>query len=201
MQENNILFSKMADWYGPEIHKAWNKEALYMETHDTEFKQVESCCGAKEAFGIYGLLARFDMDRLICKECKEKEEEADDAEDAEEVKDAEETKKEKKNAGYVRPDYLGNLSKYEENYIGLYPYLDTDEIKEYIIENPGCLIKTNEFIGLSPMEYLERLYNSTELALLCPFQYTSLVESHRGDYVLDALNKVRAFCEDHVDVL
>lgn len=151
------------------------QEAFWLE-HKTQYRQLPACsCGLKNST-IYHLIARLDLDRWICIKCRDKEEESEE----ESEEQGEETVSRK------------------PHYIKSYPYLDTTDIKRFIKKNPGCLYDFDIFVGLSPLEYVERLYNSTQYLLLDPWTDSFLSESHRGGYVLHALQITSALFKKQI---
>jgi hypothetical protein len=168
------------------------EQEAFRREHKTEYRQLPACsCGLKNST-IYHLIARLDLERLICNECRYKEELEEESEEESEEETEEESEEDSEEQGEERVSRKSkSTSTYKQNYIKHYPYLNTKEIARFIKKNPECLYDCDVFVGCTPLEYVERLHNSTQYLLLCPWSYTSPSESHRGDYVLDALETIR----------
>lgn len=147
------------------------KQEAFLREHKTEYRQLPACsCGLK-SITIYHLIARLDLERSLCSKCRDKEESEEQGEEK---------------------------VSHKPYYIKYYPYLNTKEIARFIKKNPECLYNCDVFVGCTPLEYVERLHNSTQYLLLCPWTYTSQSESHRGDYVLDALEATSALFKKQI---
>ena len=151
---------------------AFEKQYEFQQTHKMNYIQLPACICKIKNPTIYHFIASLDLERWICDKCVE--------------------------ANAVASAAIAPTAAYVPYYIKDYPHLDTSEIKKFVIKNPECLFRTDLFIGILPTVYLDRMYNFTTHEKLDPWFYTTPEESHRIDWVLDALDITRSFCKNQI---